>query len=100
MYYESTARDNRWSCCTVDCGSTEMFDDIMPSLSINRQVIDIDLQAHGRTADIDRPLGYATLADDVAGLIQFLGLGKVDVMGYSVGGEVALRMPALFTVLS
>jgi pimeloyl-ACP methyl ester carboxylesterase len=67
-----------------------MFNDIMPSLSQNRQVIAVDLQAHGRTADINRPLSFEAMANDVAALIQYLKFDKADVMGYSLGGEVAL----------
>jgi pimeloyl-ACP methyl ester carboxylesterase len=54
-------------------------------------VITVDLQAHGRTADIDRPLRYEAMADDIAALIKYLGFPKADVMGYSVGGGVAMR---------
>jgi len=72
-------------------GSTENFSAILPSLSKTRQVIAVDLQAHGRTADIDRPLRYETMADDVAALIQYLRIEKADVIGYSLGGGVALR---------
>ena len=46
----------------------------------------MDLQAHGRTADIDRPMTYEAMADDVAALIEHLGVGEADVMGYSLGG--------------
>ncbi len=70
--------------------ATEIFSDIMPSLSKTRQVIAVDLQAHGRTADIDRPLSYEAMADDIAALIKHLGFAKADVMGYSVGGGVAV----------
>lgn len=60
-------------------------------LARNRRVIAIDLQGHGRTGDVDRPLRFEAMADDVAALIGKLGLGQVDIMGYSVGGGVALR---------
>jgi pimeloyl-ACP methyl ester carboxylesterase len=73
-------------------GSSAMFSDIMPQLSKDRQVIAVDLQAHGRMADIDRPLSFESMADDVAALVLHLKIEKVDVMGYSVGGEVALRV--------
>jgi pimeloyl-ACP methyl ester carboxylesterase len=47
-------------------GATGMYDEVlMPSLSKNRQVITVDLQAHGRTADIERPLSYELMADDM-----------------------------------
>jgi len=60
-------------------------------LSSRRRVIEVDLQAHGRTADIDRPLSLEAMADDVAALMKHLGIEKADVMGYSLGGGVALR---------
>lgn len=72
-------------------GATEMWAQVTPQLSRVRKAVAADLQAHGRTADIDRSLRYATMADDVYGLVEFLQLGKVDLMGYSLGGVVALR---------
>ena len=72
-------------------GAIEMFGPVLPLLAAGRQVIAVDLQAHGRTADIDRPLSFETLADDVAALIAHLGLEQADVMGYSLGGGVALQ---------
>jgi pimeloyl-ACP methyl ester carboxylesterase len=72
-------------------GAGEMFGAIMPELSSSRRVITVDLQGHGGTADIDRPLRPETMADDIAALIEHLGLPQADVMGYSLGGMVALR---------
>ena len=68
-----------------------MFGEILPALANTRRVIAVDLQAHGRTADIDRPLSFEAMADDIAALIKHLGIEKADVMGYSLGGGVALR---------
>jgi pimeloyl-ACP methyl ester carboxylesterase len=73
-------------------GTGDMFEPAMPELTKNRKVITVDLQAHGRTADIDRPLRYQTMADDIAGLIRHLRLSEADVLGYSLGGGVALRL--------
>jgi pimeloyl-ACP methyl ester carboxylesterase len=64
---------------------------ILPTLAQNRQVIAVEMQGHGHTADIDRPLTYENMADDVAALIQQLGLKQADVMGFSLGGGVALQ---------
>ena len=77
-------------------GAGEMFAAIMPALSAGRRVITVDLQAHGGTADVDRPLRPQTMADDVAALIEHLGLPRADVMGYSLGGAggAAHRDPA------
>jgi pimeloyl-ACP methyl ester carboxylesterase len=71
-------------------GSGEMFGPILPALSEKHRVIAPDLQGHGRTADIDRPIDIRLMADDVAALIDHLGLEQPDVVGYSLGGGVAL----------
>jgi len=91
MYYEIHGTGKPLILLHGGLGSSDMFSQIMPQLSKERQVIAVDLRAHGRTADIDRPLSYETMADDVAALIHYLQIEKADVMGYSVGGEVALR---------
>ena len=72
-------------------GSGEMFGPVLAMLAENHQVIVPDLQGHGRTADIDRPLDLDTMADDVAALIDHLELDQPDVVGYSLGGGVAFR---------
>jgi pimeloyl-ACP methyl ester carboxylesterase len=91
LYYEIHGTGEPLILLHGGLGSTEMFGEIMPLLSNNRQVIVVDLQAHGRTADIYRPLSFAAMADDIAALIKHLGIGKADIMGYSLGGGVALR---------
>ncbi|MFC9994332.1 alpha/beta fold hydrolase [Nocardia sp. NPDC127526] len=70
------------------------FGALLPELAETRKVIAVELQGHGHTADIDRPLRYQSMADDVAGLIGHLNLGKADVLGYSLGGGVALQLAA------
>src|SRR6059058_4913026 len=70
-------------------GSGEMFGPILPALTERHQVIAADLQGHGRTADIDRPIDSRLMADDIAALIDHLGLEGPDVVGYSLGGGVA-----------
>ncbi|WP_031158362.1 alpha/beta fold hydrolase [Streptosporangium roseum] len=72
-------------------GSGEMFAPILPTLAEGRRVILVDLQGHGRTADVDRPLRPELMADDIAALIKHLGLAQADMMGYSLGADVALR---------
>ena len=69
----------------------DSFGSNLAALARSRQVIAVHLQAHGRTPDTDRPLRSETLGDDVAALIGHLHLGKADVMGYSLGGGVALQ---------
>jgi pimeloyl-ACP methyl ester carboxylesterase len=68
------------------------FGELLPSLAADRQVIATDFQGHGRTNDVDRPLGTESLASDVVGLLQHLDVPKVDVFGFSVGGAVALHL--------
>lgn len=70
----------------------EMFRPILPLLASTRQVVALELQGHGRTADIDRPFGYEALADDVQAAMQYLGLAQADVLGLSLGGGVALQL--------
>jgi pimeloyl-ACP methyl ester carboxylesterase len=72
-------------------GEIGMLGEILPTLAANRQVIGVELQAHGHTADIDRPLSFELMADDIAALIEYLRIAKADVMGYSLGGGVALQ---------
>jgi pimeloyl-ACP methyl ester carboxylesterase len=68
------------------------FGAVLPGLSEGRRVIGAELQGHGRTADIDRDLTAAALAGDVAGLLGYLGVDQADVLGFSLGGEVALQL--------
>jgi len=72
-------------------GSVEMFGPNLAALAAGRQVIGVDLQSHGRTPAVDRPMRFETMADDIAALIHELGYERVDLMGYSLGGGVALR---------
>jgi pimeloyl-ACP methyl ester carboxylesterase len=67
------------------------FGKMIPSLAKRRQVVGFDLQGHGRTADIDRPLTVEGMADDVAAALPELGIEQADVLGYSNGGSVALH---------
>jgi pimeloyl-ACP methyl ester carboxylesterase len=68
-----------------------IFGPNLPALSEKRKVIAVELQGHGRTADIDRPLSFEAMADDIAALMKYLGIERADVMGYSLGGGVALQ---------
>ena len=67
------------------------FGKILPGLAQARRVIAFELQGHGRTADIDRPLTLEGMADDVAAALPQLGIEEADVLGYSSGGSVALH---------
>ncbi len=70
---------------TIDLNWSEMI----PELAKTRQVIALEMQGHGRTADISRDFSYEALADDVATLLKFLKIDSADVIGYSLGGTVA-----------
>jgi pimeloyl-ACP methyl ester carboxylesterase len=68
------------------------FGGIIPSLAKGRQVIGVEQQAHGHTADIDRPLRIRLWADDTVALLGHLGIGQADVFGYSSGSAVAMQL--------
>jgi pimeloyl-ACP methyl ester carboxylesterase len=65
---------------------------VYPTLAKNRQVIAVELQGHGHTADIDRPLTIEQMADDTAALLKHLKIEQADFFGYSMGGNVALAV--------
>ncbi len=73
-------------------GQIEMFGPNLAKLSQNRQVIGVDLQGHGRTRLGSRPIEAGAMGDDMAALLDSLGYDKADVVGYSLGGAVALRL--------
>ena len=91
LYYETHSTGRPLVLLHGGLGSGEMFGPVLPSFTDHHQVILVDLQGHGRTADIDRPIDVRLMADDVAALIEHLGLDDVDVVGYSMGGGVALQ---------
>jgi pimeloyl-ACP methyl ester carboxylesterase len=91
MYYEIQGSGQPLVLLHGGFGLTGMFRAILPLLAEGRQVIAVDLQAHGRTADRDRPLRLELMGDDIAGLITYLGFKQADVLGYSMGGGTALR---------
>lgn len=68
------------------------FGRLLPALAEEHQVIAVEQQGHGRTADIDRSLCYEQMADDTAALLRHLAFNEVDVVGYSLGGGVALQL--------
>lgn len=68
------------------------FGKLLPDLAKTRQVIAFELQGHGHTADIDRPLSYEQMADDTAAALQQLGIKQADFFGYSMGSAVALQV--------
>jgi pimeloyl-ACP methyl ester carboxylesterase len=70
----------------------DLMGPLLPGLAQSRQVIAVEQQGHGHTADTDRPLTYEQMADDTAAVIDHLDLGEADVVGFSMGGGVALQL--------
>lgn len=68
------------------------FGKLLPALAETRQVIAVEQQAHGRTADIDRPLTIAQMAEDTAALLSHIGIEHADIFGYSMGAGIALQI--------
>jgi pimeloyl-ACP methyl ester carboxylesterase len=99
LYYEMHGAGEPLILLHGGLGSTEMFGDILPLLANNRQAIAVDLQAHGRTADIDRPMSYEAMAGDIAALMKYLGIARANLMGYSLGAGVALRTAIQYPAL-
>jgi pimeloyl-ACP methyl ester carboxylesterase len=91
LYYETRGAGRPLILLHGGLGSGEMFGSVLPILAERHQVIAVDLQGHGRTADIDRPIDIRLMADDIAALIDHLDLDRPDVVGWSLGGGVALQ---------
>jgi len=91
LYYEIHGAGRPLILLHGGLGSGEMFAPVLPQLAERHQVITVDLQGHGRTADIDRPIDARLMADDVAALIDHLALDRPDLVGYSLGGGVAMH---------
>ena len=92
MYYGEQGEGDPLILLHGGVAGGEIFADVAPAFAARRRVIVPDLQGHGRTAHIDRPLRAEHLADDVAALIAHLGLERADLLGYSLGGEVTWRL--------
>ena len=68
------------------------FGKVLPALAKTRQVVAVEQQGHGRTADMDRPLTYQQMADDTAALLHQLNIENADFFGYSMGSGIALQI--------
>jgi len=89
LYYERHGSGRPMILLHGGLGSGEMFAPILPQLADHHEVILVDLQGHGRTADIDRPIDTRLLAGDICALIDELHLEQPDLVGYSLGGGTA-----------
>jgi pimeloyl-ACP methyl ester carboxylesterase len=94
LYFETHGAGRPMILLHGGLGSGEMFGPTLPTLAEHHQVILPDLQGHGRTADIDRPIDPRLMADDIGALIDHLGLDRPDLVGFSLGGGVALHTAA------
>lgn len=72
-------------------GQASSFGDLLDRWAASRRVIAIDLQGHGHTRDIDRAFSWEAFGDDIAGVIEALGLAPADLFGYSLGGSASLQ---------
>lgn len=104
MYYE--IHGNGYPLVLLHGGGSTIestYGHILPQLAKTHKVIAVELQAHGRTHDIDRPLSFEQDADDVAELLKQLSIEKADIMGFSNGGtttlQIAIRHPQLVNKL-
>ena len=93
MYYELHGSDNplvllHGGMMTIDLS----FADLIPTLAQRHLVVAVELQGHGRTADIDREITPAALAEDVVALLDQLGIDRAHVLGHSMGGAATLEL--------
>jgi len=89
MYYETYGSGRPIILLHGGLMSGETLQPVIPAYSTEHQVIVPDLQGHGRTADIDRPIDTRLMADDIVGVMDHLGLDRPDLVGYSLGGGAA-----------
>src|ERR1044071_9521278 len=96
LYYETHGAGRPMILLHGGLMSGETFGPVLPALAERHQVIAVDLQGHGRTADIDRPIDPRLMADDIAALIDHLGLDRPDLVGHSLGGGAAFWAAATY----
>jgi pimeloyl-ACP methyl ester carboxylesterase len=92
LYYETNGSGEPLIVLPGGFMTVEAMGALVPALAATRRVIGVELQGHGHTADVERPMRFETMADDIAALMDHLGLAQADLLGYSLGGGVALRL--------
>jgi len=86
IYYEIHGTGKPLVLLHGSFGTINMLAQLLLGLAETRQVIAVELQGHGHTVDIERPLYFEQMADDIAALIQHPRLEQADLLGYSLGG--------------
>ncbi|WP_226783114.1 alpha/beta fold hydrolase [Oceaniglobus trochenteri] len=92
MYYEVSGAGDPLIVLHGAYMNIPSMGEIIPMLAQTHRVYALEFQGHGRTTDIDRPITYPGLADDVAAFMDAVGIEKADVFGYSMGAAAALRL--------
>ncbi len=92
MYYETSGEGDPLIVLHGAYMNIPAMGEIIPFLARSRKVIAVEMQGHGRTTDIDRPITYPGLADDIAAFMDAIGVWKADIFGYSMGAAVGLHM--------
>jgi pimeloyl-ACP methyl ester carboxylesterase len=92
MYYEVSGRGDPLVVLHGAYMNIPEMGAIIPRIAKTHRVYAVELQGHGRTPDINRPITYQNLADDVATFMDSVGLVNADVFGYSMGGQAALQL--------
>ena len=91
-YYEIHGKGEPLLLLHGGLGSIDLFEPGLPALSKSRRVIAVDLHGHGRTELGERAINIIDMGDDMAVILKSLGIGQVDVFGYSLGGGVGFRL--------
>ena len=92
MYYEVSGKGDPLVVLHGAYMNIPTMGAIIPKLAETHKVYAVEFQGHGRTTDIDRPITYPNLADDVAAFMDAVGLEKADVFGYSMGADAGLQL--------
>jgi pimeloyl-ACP methyl ester carboxylesterase len=92
MYYEVSGEGDPIVVLHGSYMNIETMGEIIPRLAATHRVYAVEMQGHGRTNDIDRPITYPNLADDVAAFMDAVGLSQADVFGYSMGAVTGLQL--------
>jgi pimeloyl-ACP methyl ester carboxylesterase len=92
MYYEVSGEGDPLIVLHGAYMNIPSMGEVIPRLAESHKVYALEFQGHGRTTDIDRPITYQNLADDVAAFMQAVGIEKADVFGYSMGAGTGLQL--------